>query len=258
MNIIVCVKQVPDTEARIKCKDGANGIVRDGIKLCMSPYDEFALEAALRLKEQHGGTVTVLAVGPDRAKEVLKTGLAVGADKAVLVSDASLAGTDGRGVAVTLAAALKKLPHDLVLFGKKAVGVDRGQVGPQVAHRLDLPFVSQAGELAHENGAMRVVREIEGGQEHFEVALPAMLSVDKTANELRKASLKGIMGAKSKPIQAWSLSDLGLSAADVAPRLQVVHTEHPPQRGAGRIIDGEAVAAARELVRLLREEAKVI
>lgn len=259
MNIIVCIKHVPDTEARIKLKDGASGIVRDGIKFIMSPFDEFALEEALRLKATHGGTVTTIAIGPDRVKEILRTTIAVGADKAVQISDAALAGTDGLGVALTLSKAIGKLEHDLVLVGKKAVGVDRGQVGAQLAQMLGDPFVSQVASLESADGkTMRVEREIEGGNETFEVDLPAVLSTEKSAHELRHASLKGIMQAKSKPIQAMTLGDLGLSADDVKPRLAVRKTEYPPQRQAGHVINGDAAEAARELVRLLHDEAKVI
>lgn len=259
MNIVVCIKQAPDTEARIQPKEGTPGIVRDGVKLDISPYDEFALEAALRLKEQHGGTVTVLALGPDRAKEALRKGLSVGADKAVLVSDAGLAGADGHGVAAALAKAAGRLGADVVLVGKKAVGVDRGQVGVQVAQRLGLPFVSQVAVLESADAkSVRVEREIEGGREVLEIDLPAVIAVDKTSNELRHAGLKGIMAAKTKPIETLSLEALGLTADEVKPRVRVTATAPPPQRQAGRIVAGDAATAAKELVRLLREEAKVI
>lgn len=259
MNIVVCIKQAPDTEARIQTKDGAPGIVRDGVKHEISPYDEFALEAALRLKEQHGGTVTVLALGPDRAKDALRKGLSVGADKAVLVSDPALAGTDGHGVALALSKALGKIGCDIVLVGKKAVGVDRGQVGTQVAQMLGLPFVSQAAVIACADGkTVRAEREIEGGREVLEIDLPGVVAIDKTSNELRHAGLKGIMAAKTKPIETLTLSALGLTADEVKPRVVVRATAHPPQRQAGRIIPGDAAQAAKELVRLLHEEAKVI
>ena len=259
MNIVVCLKQAPDTEARIQVKDGAPGIVRDGVKFEISPYDEFALEAALRFKEKHGGTVTVLALGPDRAKEALRKGLSVGADKAVLVSDAALAGADGHGVALALSKALAKIGCDLVLVGKKAVGVDRGQVGTQIAQMMGLPFVSQVAVLESADGKVaRVEREIEGGREVLEMDLPGVIAIDKTSNELRHAGLKGIMAAKTKPIETLALSALGLSADDVKPCVVVRATAHPPQRQAGRVIPGDAAQAAKELVRLLREEAKAI
>ena len=259
MNIVVCIKQAPDTEAPIKVKDGAPGIVRDGVKLEISPYDEFALETALRLKEQHGGTVTALSLGPDRVKESLRKALSVGADKAVLVSDAALAGADGHGVALALSKAIGRLGCDLVIVGKKAVGVDRGQVGPQLAQMLGLPFVSQAAVVESADArTLRVEREIEGGREVLELDLPGVVSVDKTAHELRHAGLKGIMAAKTKPIEVLALAALELSADDVKPRIAVRATQPPAPRQAGRIIAGDAATAAKELVRLLHDEAKVV
>lgn len=259
MNIIVCIKQVPDTEARIKLKDSGTGIVRDNLKFIINPYDEFALEEALLLREKQGGTVTTIALGPERTKEVLRTSLAVGADRAVHLMDPVFSGLDGRGVALALAAAIRKLDHDLIVVGKKAVGVDRGQVGAQVAFMLNCPFVSQVTSFETSDGkTMRVEREVEGGQEIFDVALPAVLAAEKTAHELRHASLKGIMQSKSKPIQLMSAADLGLTAETLAPRVRVRRMDYPPQRQAGRIISGDAAEAAKELVRLLHEEAKVI
>jgi len=256
MNIIVCIKQVPDTEARIKVKEPGPGIVRENVKMAISPYDEFALEEALRIKEKQGGTVTVVTAGPDRAKEALRTALAVGADKAVHINDVALQGADELGIARALAAAIQKLDHDLVLFGKKAVGVDRGHVPAMVAQILGYPFVSQAFDIQVEEGKARVEREIEGGQETFELRLPAVVSREKSANELRHAALKGIMAAKSKPIQGFTVADLGVT--DLKPLINAKAMAYPPERKAGRIIEGDAATAARELVRLLHEEARVI
>jgi electron transfer flavoprotein beta subunit len=258
MNVVVCVKQVLDTETRIKLHEGKSGVVRDNVKFIMSPFDEFALEEAVRLKEKHGGTVTAVSLGPERAKDVLRTCLAIGADKAVHVNDGGLLGTDSLGVARALTAAIRKLDHDLVLFGKKAVGVDRGHVPAQVAQMLGYPFVSNVFNTEVGEGKVTVEREIEGGVEKFEVTLPAVLSREKNANELRHAPLKGIMMAKSKPIQGFTLADLGLAPELLQPKLRVAGMEYPPQRTAGRVISGEPAEAVRELVRLLREEAKVI
>lgn len=262
MNIIVCIKQVPDTETRIRVKDGGRGVVRDNVKFIMNPFDEFALEEAVRIKEKKGGSVIAMTLGPDRAKDVLRTSLAIGADKAVHVSDAALAGADSLGVARALAAAIGKFDHDLILLGKKAVGSDRGQVGAQVAQLLGLPFVSHVVKIEWSDDARTacVHREVEGGREVLEVTLPAVLSAEKGLNELRHAALKGIMMAKSKPIQALNASDLGLGAesATGSSRMRVVSMDYPPQRAAGRIIKGEPAEAVREVVRLLREEARVI
>ena len=257
MNIIVCLKQVPDTETRIKINDGGKGIARDNVKHIISPFDEFALEEAVRIKEAKGGTVTALTLGPDRAKEALRSALAVGADKAVHISDAGLAGADSLGVAKALAAAIKQLGADLVLFGKKAAGLDRGQVPAQVAAILGWSFVSQAVDVAvADDASLTVERETEGGSETFAVRLPAVVAREKNANKLRNAALKGIMAAKSKPIQGLDLGALGLGS--VAPHVTVSTMEYPAERAPGRIIGGDAAAAARELVRLLHDEAKVI
>ena len=260
VNIIVCIKQVPDTETRIRVKDGGRGVVRDNVKFIMNPFDEFALEEAVRIKEKQGGSVIAMSLGPDRAKDVLRTSLAIGADKAVHVSDAGLAGTDSLGVAKALAAAIRKFDHDLILLGKKAVGSDRGQVGAQVAQLLGVPFISHVVKIEWSDDARTatVHREVEGGREVLEVGLPAVLTTEKGLNELRHAPLKGIMMAKSKPIQALSTADLGLGADAVASHLRVVGMDYPPQRAAGKVVKGEPAEAVRELVRLLREEAKVV
>ncbi len=261
MNIIVCVKQVPDTEARVQVKPEGKGVGRDNIKFVMSPYDEFALESALRLKEASGGgQIVSVCVGPERAnmKEMLRGTLAVGGDKVALVNDAGLAGADSLAVAQTLAAACKKFDHDLILCGKKAVGVDRGQVGPMLAQILGYPFVSNVSsiEAGPDGKTLKAVREVEGGVEVFEVTLPAVLSCEKSAHELRHAPLKGIMMSKNKPIEALDVA--GLGASKPANELTVTKMEYPPERTAGKILSGDAAQAVRELVKLLHDEAKVV
>ena len=261
MNIVVCIKQVPDTETRIKLKENGHGINRDNVRFIMNPFDEFALEEAVRIKEKVGGQVVAISMGPDRIKEMLRTSLAIGADKAIHLNDPLLAGGDSYAVAKALSTAIQKLgTHpDLILLGKKAVGVDRGQVGPQLAQMLGLPFVSQIVkfELSADARMCMVHREIEGGrQEVFEVTLPAVLSTEKGLNVLRHAALKGIMMAKNKPIQALTAQDLGLP--DDLRKVRLQSMVLPAPRAAGRIVPGETRDAVKELVRLLREEAKVL
>ena len=261
MNVLLLIKQVPDTEARIRVNGDKKNIAVDGLKYILSPYDEFALEEGVRIKEKHGGEVTALSMGPARVKEALRTCLAVGADKAVHVTDPALAGGDSYATAQALAAACKKQAFDVILCGKRAVGVDRGITAPGVAQILGLPFVSQITrlEFSEDKTKATVHREVEGGEEVFDVDLPAVFSCEKGLNTLRHTPLKGIMMAKSKPITELKASDLGLAGdARSEARTRMVTMDYPAARKAGRVLNGEAGDAVKELVRLLREEAKII
>jgi electron transfer flavoprotein beta subunit len=224
----------------------------------VSPYDEFAIEEALRIKEAKGGEVVVVTAGPDRAQAALRTGLAMGADSAVHVKDAALDATDTLGTARVLAAAVKTLaPFDLVLCGQQGVGGDNSQVPGMLAELLDLPQVTVAVKVEIGDGKATIEREIEGGRETWETPLPAVVSAQKGLNDPRYASLKGIMAAKKKPIQVLDLAGLGLDAASVAPKVKVTGMELPPARPAVRMIEGDPAVQAGAL-RLLHEEAKVI
>ncbi len=259
MKIVVCVKQVPDTETRIRIAPEGNAIVEADLNWIVSPYDEFAIEEALRIKEKKGGEVVLVTVGPERAQSALRTGLAMGADSAVHVKDPLLDATDTLGMARALAAAIKTLaPFDLVLAGQQGVGGDNSQVPGLLAELLDLPQVTVAVKIEVEDGKAVVEREIEGAHERWETSLPAVISAQKGLNEPRYASLKGIMGAKKKAIEVKDVAALGLDAAGVAPRARVVALELPPARPAVRMIEGDADTQVKELLRLLHEEAKVI
>lgn len=247
MNIYVCIKRVPDTEARIKVSGAA--IDAAGVKHVISPYDEFALEAALRLKESTGaGEVVVVSVGDASSGEQLRTALAMGADRAVLLKGEVT--VDGLATAKALAAELKAASADLVLFGMKGVDYDQQQVGPMVAGLLDLPCISVVSEMQIEGSSVVAHREIEGGVEVVEAPLPAVVTITKGKDEPRYPSLKGIMAAKKKPLEEKE-AQLGES------RLTVTSMTPPPDRPPGRIV-GTGVDAVPELVRLLREEAKVL
>ena len=249
MNVIVCVKRVPDTETRIRLADGDKEIDPAGVKYVMSPYDEFALEAALRVKEELGeGEVTVLTLGDDSSQEILRGGLAVGADSAVLLKGAIT--MDGLATAKALAAELQNRDAPLVIFGVKAVDDDQQQVGPMVATILDRPCASNVASFELVNEKLQCHREVEGGTEIIELKLPAVVSITKGDFEPRYASLKGIMAAKKKPLEQ-------IEAEISESRLIVERLDHPPVRAAGRIV-GEGTDAVPELVRLLREEANVI
>lgn len=257
MNIIVLVKQVPATESMIAA-DGA-GVKLDNVKWVMNPYDELAVEEALRLKQDKGGAVTLVSAGPERAVECLRVGLAMGADNAMLVSDPALESLDGIGVAKVLAAAVKTLSPDLVIAGQRAVDDDAYLVGPAVAEFLGIPHVSMVVKQSIAEGRITCQRTVEGGTLTFETVLPALITTQRGLNEPRYASLPGIMKAKKKPIDRKTLADLGLSADAVAPKAKVVAMSPPKRRQGGRIIEGEsAQAKAAALVKALREEAKVI
>ncbi len=260
MKIVVCVKQVPDTETRVKIAASGKEISEpDVANWILSPYDEFAVEEALKLKEAKGGEVVLVTVGPERAQAALRTGLAMGADSALHVKDAALDASDTLGTARALAAAIKTLaPFDLVLCGQQGVGGDNSQIPGMLAELLDLPQVTVAVKIEVQDGKATVEREGDGGREVWETSLPAVVSAQKGLNEPRYASLKGIMAAKKKPIQALDAKGLGLDAAALAAKVSVAQLELPPARPAVKMIEGEPEAQAKELVRLLHEEAKVI
>jgi len=259
MKIVVCVKQVPDTETRIKIAASGDRIAEGEVNWIVSPYDEFALEEALRLREAKGGEVVLVSAGPDRAVSALRSGLAMGADSAVHVKGPGLDDADPAATAAGLAAAIRTLmPFDLVLTGQQGVGADNSQVPALLAERLDLPQVTVAVKIEVGEGTAVVEREIEGGREIWETSLPAVISAQKGLNEPRYASLRGIMAAKKKSIQVLDAGALGLDAAALAPKTKVVAIDLPPGRPPVRLIEGDAAAQAAELIRLLHEEAKVI
>lgn len=257
MKIVVCAKYVPDTAIKVKLGEGG-GLDLADVSFVVNPYDEFALEEALKIKEQLGGEVVVVGAGAERCNSGLRTCLAMGADSAVLVRDDALESADSLAVGTVLARAIRELEPDLILFGKHAIGVDNGQVPCVVAERLDLPHVSVVVKLEIGEGRFRAEREIEGAHEIVEGSLPAVITAQKGLNVPRYASLKGIMAAKKKEIRVRSLADLGLSAGDLKPVVAVEEIFLPPPRPPGRILEGDVSQTVPELVRLLHLEAKVI
>jgi len=262
VKIAVCMKQVPDTETKIKIASDGKSIDETGISWVVSPYDEFAVEEALRLREKQGGEVVVFSVGDERVSSSLRTVLAMGADRAVHLKDPAFDGSDALALSRILAAALKGEGFDLILLGKQAVGTDRGQIGPRLAELLGLPHVGVVIHLTWEGSRFTAHREIEGAHEIVEGTPPVLLTAQKGLNEPRYASLKGILAAKKKEIRLLSAADLGLDPGTVGAKGS--HTsweklELPPERFGGTILkDLDPAKAAAELVRLLREEAKVI
>ncbi len=259
MNLVVLIKRVPDTETRIQIKNGQ--VVTDGIAWIISPYDEYALEEALQINEkQGGGKVTLLCLGPEEAKETIRKGLALGADDAVHLNDPAFLTGDASTTAKVIAAALKKMTYDLILAGKQAVDQDNAQVAIRVAELLDLPHVNSVIKLdfSADKRSAQCTREVDGDRDIAQTSLPAIITAQQGLNEPRYPSLKGIMGAKKKLITDWKTADLGLDAATLAAKVEVVTIDPPAARPPGKLIPGDAATAAKELVRLLREEAKVI
>ena len=253
MRIAVCIKRVPDSETRVKIASDGKSLDEAGVKFVLNPYDEYAVEEALRRKEQAGtGEVVVVSVGPAAVQETIRTALAMGADRGVLLQTERIP-ADGLAVARALAAELKDGAFDLILFGKVAIDDYNHQVGPMVAELLGLPCVTSIAHLELAGGMGVAEREIEGGIEVCEFALPAVLTVDKGLNEPRYPALKGIMAAKKKPMDIKPTALAVGSDGGIA----VMALTLPPERKAGRIV-GEGAAAVPELVRLLHEEAKVL
>jgi electron transfer flavoprotein beta subunit len=250
VKIAVCIKRVPDMETRFKIAADGTSVDQAGLKFDMSDFDGYAVEVALRLKEKEGqGDVTVISLGPAVVQETLRKALSMGADRAIQLEAESVP-FDGLAIAKALAAELKDGGFDLILFGRMAIDSSNQSVGPMTAVLLDLPCVTAASSLEIEGGRATARRELEGGAEIFEFPLPAVISIDEGIARPRLPSLKGIMGAKKKPLEvkAAQLGDVHLT---------VTKMELPPERTGGRII-GEGPDAVAELVRLLRTEAKVL
>lgn len=250
MKIAVCIKRVPDTTSQIKVGASGKSIDPAGIQWVLNPYDEYAVEEALKLKELAGaGEVVVISIGPAGTDAVLRTCLAMGADRAIWLKDESPE-RDSWGVASVLAETLKEVAPNLICFGKQAVDDDAHQVGPMVAELLGYPMASVVVKVTRDGDSITCEREIEGGHETLKLKLPAVISAQKGLNTPRFASLKGIMAAKKKPLEEKP-------ARAVAPAMAIVRMEPPAARPAPRIV-GKDVAAVAELVKLLREEAKVL
>ena len=255
MNIVVCLKQTFDTEAKIVLKDGK--IDGTGVTRVINPYDEFAIEEGLKLKEKFGGEVTLVSVGGEKTQESIRTGLAMGADKAVLIQDPLLEQADEWMVAEALAKAVGQMPCDILLAGRIAVDDQSAQVAIRVAEAMNIPSVSSIIAMEAEETKVTVTREIDGGTEILEVPLPAVFTAQKGLNEPRYPNMMGIMKAKNKELKVVTLADLGAGEGWTKKTGELVFTM-PEARKAGVKIQGEPADSARELVRLLTEEAKAI
>jgi electron transfer flavoprotein beta subunit len=256
MNVVVCVKQVPDPNSPGQLDPSSHTLKRDG-ELVLDPGDEFGVEAGLQLAEKHGGEVTVISMGPDRGVDAVRKALAMGAAKGVLITDDSLAGSDALTTAKVLAAAIRKQEFDVVITATESTDGYTGVVPQMLAGVLDIPAVTFAKSLTYEGDTLKVERQTETGIEVVEAKLPVVVSVTAGVNEPRYPSLKGIMGAKQKPLERPTVADLGLDGFGGASAGQkVTAVAAAPQRAAGEIIqdDGEA---AKRIVDFLAER-KVI
>lgn len=257
MNIVVCVKQTVDTEAKIVLNN-AGKVDTNGVTLVINPLDEYAIEEALRIKEKLGGEVTIVTLGGDQATAAIRSALAMGADKAIHINDPDLSEVDEGMAAAILAQAVQTLPYDMILAGVMDTDIGSAQVAVRMAEKMELPSISSVTKLDINGSQATVQRVIDGGLATMEVTLPAVITVVQGINEVRYPSVAGIMKAKKKPLTVLKLSDLGLNASDLAAQAKVTKFTLPIPRQGGRKLPGEAAEAARELARILREEAKVL
>ncbi|MDD2679622.1 MAG: electron transfer flavoprotein subunit beta/FixA family protein [Candidatus Omnitrophica bacterium] len=258
MNIIVCIKQVPETTS-VRINPETNTLIREGVKSIINPFDMYAIEEGVRLKERFGGKVTIVTMGPPQADAALREAISMGADEGVLVCDRAFAGSDTWATSYTLSGAIKKLmPFDLIICGKQASDGDTAQVGPGISTHLNIPQVTYVKKVEEATDkSMRVERMLEEGYEIIETPLPALLTVVKEINEPRIPSLKGMLRAKSAKITVWGQKDLDLDPQNIGlcgSPTQVVKIFTPAQRVGGQILKGEVPEIASQVVELLRSE----
>jgi electron transfer flavoprotein beta subunit len=258
LNIVVCIKQVPEI-SQVKLDPVTHNLVREGVPSIVNPFDEIALEEALRIKEKNGGEVTVITMGPPQAKDALLRCLAMGADKGIILTDRGFAGADTWSTSFTLAKAIGKLKFDLILCGKQAIDGDTAQVGPELAEQLGIPIIPYVKKVIVDPSQKKVTAhsETDVGYDIIESKLPVLLTAIKGLNEPRLPSVMGIMSAKKKEIKVWDLSELGGPADSYGLKgspTQVVRVATPEPRGKGIMITEEDPrVAANKLVQKLLE-----
>jgi electron transfer flavoprotein beta subunit len=246
MNVVVCVKQVPDPNSAGRLDPSTNTLVREGVEVVLDPGDEYGTEAGLQLAEAHGGEVTVVSMGPEKALDAIRKALAMGAAKGVLVSDGALAGSDALTTAKVLAAAIKREPFDLVVTATESTDGYTGVVPQMLAELLGVPSVTFAKKLECDGSKLTVNRQTEAGYDVIEADLPAVVSVTAGVFEPRYPSLKGNMAAKSKPVDKLALSDLDLSGLGGASAGQKVTSVQPAEeRKAGEVVEDDGTGAQR-------------
>jgi electron transfer flavoprotein beta subunit len=257
MNIIVCIKQVPNT-TDVKIDPITNTLIRDGVESVINPFDVYAIEEGVRLKERFGGKVTVITMGPPQAENALKEAISLGCDEAVLVSDRKFAGSDTWATSYTLAMAIKKIgTFDIVICGKQASDGDTAQVGPGISTHLDVPQVTYVKKIEEiKDDKAKVERMMEEGYDIVETPLPCLFTVVKEINTPRLPSLKGMMRAKSAQIAKWSADDIAADPKSIGldgSPTRVVKIFTPPPRKGGEMLKGDTTDVAKEVAELLKD-----
>lgn len=257
MNVVVCLKQVPGI-TEVKIDPETNTLVREGIKNIVNPFDTYALEEGVRIKERYGGKVTTVTMGPPQAEEVLREAISLGADEAILFSDRAFAGADTLATAYTLATAINRIQeYDLIICGRQTVDGDTGQVGPELAEMLGIPFVAYVSKVEEiESDHMRIQRMVEDGHEAIETLLPAVITVVKEINVPRLPSLRGLAKAKNTAIPIWTATELGVDENTVGlpgSATKVIKVFFPQRVHRGEILQGELGSQVESLLNNLRE-----
>ncbi len=251
------MKRTFDTEEKITINNGK--INEDGAEFIINPYDEYALEEAIQLKDKHGGEVTVVTIGNEDSEKELRTALAMGADKAVLINiEDDVENGDQYTTAAVLAEFFKDKEFDIILGGNVAIDGGSGQVGPRLADALNINYVTTITKLDIDGDKVTIVRDVEGDSEVVETALPLLVTAQQGLNEPRYPSLPGIMKAKKKPLEELELDDLDIDEDDIEAKTKTIEIYLPPTKGTGKVLEGELSDQAKELVKLLQTEAKVI
>jgi len=255
MNVVVCIKQTFDTEAKIVLNSKGQ-IDGNGVHLIVNPYDEYAIEEGIRLKEKFGGQVTAITMRSSGGQEALRTALAMGADKAILISDPRIEDADEWVTAQVLSKAISAIPYDIIITGRTAIDDGSSQVAVRVAENLHIPSVTSILKVEVNGKMTTVTREIDGGTEQVEIALPAVFTAQKGLNEPRYPSLMGLMKAKKKELKIVNLTDLGFTNEDLTTKMKVEEYTVSEARQAGRKLQGDPAQAVRELVKLLNDEVR--
>ncbi|MFK2824566.1 electron transfer flavoprotein subunit beta/FixA family protein [Bacillus sp. B190/17] len=257
MNIYVLLKRTFDTEEKISVKNGA--IQEDGAEFIINPYDEYAVEEAIQIRDDKGGEVTVVSVGCEEAEKQLRTALAMGADRAVLINiEDDIEESDQYTTAAILAEYLKDKGADLIIAGNVAIDGGSGQVGPRVADQLGIPYVTTITGIEIDGETVTVIRDVEGDSEKIQTTLPLLVTAQQGLNDPRYPSLPGIMKARKKPLDELELDDLNLDEEDVQAKTETIDIFLPPQKAAGRILKGDLSDQVKELIHALHTETKVI
>ncbi|WP_027964641.1 electron transfer flavoprotein subunit beta/FixA family protein [Halalkalibacillus halophilus] len=257
MNIYVLLKKTFDTEEKIQVSGGK--IEDDGAEFIINPYDEYAVEEAINLRDTHGGEVTVVTVGDEESEQQLRTALAMGADQAVLINtEDDVEEGDQVTTVKILEAFFKDKEADIILAGNVAIDEASGQVGPRLADKLDIPYVTTITAINIDGETVNIERDVEGDVEKLETSLPLLVTCQQGLNEPRYPSLPGIMKAKKKPLEELEIDDLDLDEDDVEPKTKTTEIYLPPEKEAGKVLEGEIDDQVKELVSLLKSEAKVL